>query len=589
MTDVEVVSTGPGDAVAAAIISGAVHAYTAVNGVWTGHDQVRSDVDATGLVLAANGNGDAVVGWQENVSGDNRLRVSRQLTATSWTGLQLLTPAGTDISGSADLGIAGNGLVIATASVEEDGTQNKLYVTEWAEGQLPGTPEVLSPADSWGPSLDVNTKGEALIAYAYSGLATDVVTVSRRTAGGTGASATAPATPATSPRPPDVALSDNGQGQVIYADVSNGFYVARTSRVLKDGTAMPDETVGPADEYVYETSVDINATGSALFTWVSKKNGTTRVLSASAANEAYPGTPAALTGSLPDAVDPTARISDSGLKVIQHSGNGQVVTHTRTGGINPFAPVYTGAGFHADEAVDVDREGNAVQVAFKPGGGIHGRFFDAAGPSVNLPALPLNTLDTTIPVEWTMQDSLSTIPNTDIYATTAAWNQAGHSAPSVIADNVAGTQADVPAVPGTSYCIQVRPTDAASNSTTTEERCTTVPLDDRALNGDGWNEASETGNFRNTLTTTSVKGRTLSRANVKAKRLALVVRKASNGGTVKVTFAGDVLGSYSLDGTGKKKVINLKTFPTVKTGTLTIKVTSATGKVVKIDGVVIAK
>ena len=86
VTDVEVVSTGPGDAVAAAIISGAVHAYTAVNGVWTGHDQVRSDVDATGLVLAANGNGDAVVGWQENVSGETRLRVSRQLTATSWTG-----------------------------------------------------------------------------------------------------------------------------------------------------------------------------------------------------------------------------------------------------------------------------------------------------------------------------------------------------------------------------------------------------------------------------------------------------------------------------------------------------------------------
>jgi hypothetical protein len=265
------------------------------------------------------------------------------------------------------------------------------------------------------------------------------------------------------------------------------------------------------------------------------------------------------------------------------------VAHTRTGGINPFAPTYTGAGFHLDDAVDIDREGNAVQVAFKPGGAISGRFFDAAGPAVDLPALPRNTLATTIPVAWTMQDSLSPIADTDVYATTAAWNKAAHSGPAVVAGNVAGTQADVPAVPGTTYCIQVRPSDTSGNATTSEERCTTVPLDDRALNGDGWNETGETSDFRGTLTTTTVKGRTLSRDNVKAKRLALVVRKAANGGTVKVTFAGQVLGSYSLDGTGKKKVINLETFPTVKTGKLTIKVTSATGKVVKIDGVVIAK
>lgn len=494
------------------------------------------------------------MGWEENVSGDTRLRVSRQLSPTSWTGLQLLTPAGTDISGNADLGIAGNGLVIATATVDnaDEDIHQQLLVTEWPEGQLPGTPEVLSVADSWGASLDVNAQGEALVAYAYSGINTDGVTVHRRSPGNGWTLGDSTSNSGDVAAAPDVALSDNGQGQVIDADVENGFYVARTSRILPNGTATPDETVGPTDELVYEVSVDINASGSAQFAWTTKKGGTTRVLSASAANGAYPGLPATLTGTAPDAADPTARISDSGLRVIQHSGNGQVVTHTRTGtGIQPFAPAYSGTGFHADEAVDVDRHGHAVSVGFKPVGGVQGRFFDAAGPTVTLASLPLNTLDTTIPVEWTMQDTLSTIPNTDVYATTAAFNQAGHSSPAVVADNVVGAQADVPAVPGTSYCIQVRPTDAAGNSTTTEERCTTVPLDDRALNGDG--------------------------------------RKINNGGTVRVTFDGEVLGSYSLVGTGKKKVINLETFPTVRTGTLTIKVTSANGKVVGIDGVIVAK
>ena len=81
----------------------------------------------------------------------------------------------------------------------------------------------------------------------------------------------------------------------------------------------------------------------------------------------------------------------------------------------------------------------------------------------------------------------------------------------------------------------------------------------------------------------------LTRTSIKAKRLVLVVQKVANGGTVKVTFAGDSLGSFSLQDTGKKKQISLATFPSVESGTLTIKVTSATGKPVNIDGLVVAK
>ena len=589
VTDVEVVSTGPGDAVAAAIINGAVHAYTATDGAWVGHDEVRGDVDATGLLLAANGNGDAVVAWEEVVSGDNRLRASRQFSSTAWLGQQFLTPAGSDIIGGADIGIAANGLVIATASVDEAEAHQKLLVTEWPEGQVPGTPQVLSGSDSWGPSLDVNKKGEALVAYNYSGIIEDVVNVVRRTPGQGWNLGDSTSNDGNVAAGPDVAISDNGQGQVIYAVTANDAYVVQTSRVLPDGNALPDAALGPFDEFAADPSVDINATGAALFTWVSHKNGTTTVRYASAANDAYPGAAQVLSGTASNATDPTARISDSGLRVIQHSGNGQVVTHTKTHAAQPFVPVYSGTGFHTDDAVDVDRDGNAVQVAFKPVGGVSGRFFDATGPTATLNAVPYATIAKTIPVSWTASDSLSALTGTDVYVSSVAWNKTVFSTPEVVVHDVPGTEATVPAIAGTTYCIQTRTSDAANNSTTTPKRCTTVPLDDRALVGNSWNRATGTGHFKNTVTTTKQNGAVLTRTNVKAKKLVLVVQKTANSGTVKVTFDGQVLGSFSLEGSGKKKQISLGSFPAVKAGTLTIKVTSATGKPVNIDGLIVAK
>lgn len=588
-TDVEVVSTGPGDAVAAAIINGAVHAYTAVDGAWVGHDEVRGDVDATGLVLAANGNGDAVVGWEENVSGDIRLRASRQFSSTAWLGQQLLTPAGSDIVGNADIGIAANGLVIATASVDDADAHQRLLVTEWPEGQVPGAPQTLSPAESWGPSLDVNKKGEALIAYTFSGLIDDVVDVVRRTPGQGWGDADSTSNSGNVAASPDVAISDNGHGQVIYAVVYTEAYVIETSRVLPDGTALPAETASPTDEFASDPSVDINATGSALFTWAAFKDGTTSVRYTSAANGADPGTAQVLTGTMPNAADPTARISDSGLRVIQHTGNGQVVTHTKTNNVQPFVPVYSGNGYHADDAVDVDREGNAIQLGVKPLGGIHGRFFDAAGPTATLDALPFATIGKSIPVSWTATDSLSALTGTDVYASSVAWNKTVFTTPQVVVNDAPGNEATVPATTGTTYCIQTRTSDAAGNFTTTPQRCTTVPLDDRALVGDSWNRATGTGHFKNTVTTTKQHGAVLTRTNVKAKRLSLLVQKTANSGAVKVIFDGQVLGSFSLQGTGKKQQISLASFPAVKAGTLTIRVTSATGKPVNIDGLIVAK
>lgn len=593
ITEIEVVSTGNGDAVAAAIINGAVHAYTAVDGVWTSHALVRGDVDATRLVLASNESGDNAVGWVEDVAGHDRLRVSRQSSPNVWAGHLLgpMTPAGADVVGLPQLGISGDGRVITAATVDGEESNHELVVTEWAKGGgSPSAPKTISASDSWNPSLDVNSKGEALLAYNYTGLVDDVLTVSRRSAGGTWSLGDSTSNSGNIASAPDVAIAETGEGQVIYGVVATESYLAETSRVLANGTALDGEVLSDTTEFVSEPTVDMDAAGNALFAWIAETDGTTSVRHARAAAGAWPGTPQTLTGTLPDAERPIARI-DGGRQLVQHSGNGKVTTHFRTSALQSFGQVSTGTGYLADSGLDLDAGGNAVTVGVQSGT-TQARFFDSGGPSVTLskPGSATN-VSVAVPLAWSASDSLSALqPGTDLYLSTSGWNQAAFSTPAVIVDGAAGTTTSYTATPGATYCFQARVADTSSNAATSAKKCTTVPLDDKALAGPGWTRATKAGQFRSTWTTTSTKGRTLTRTGIKAKRLALVANRVSNGGVVEVRWNGTLIRKISLKGTAAtKKVYPIVTWGTVHTGTLTIKVISANGRSVRIDGLVVAK
>lgn len=594
VTDVEIVSTGDGDAVAAAIIGGAVHAYTATNGAWTDHALVRGDVDAERLVLATDEAGDTAVGWVENVNGDDRLRVARQTGPSTWTGTGLspMTPAGADVTGFPEIGIAGNGLVVAVATIDDGGDiDQRLVANEWPKGGLPGVAKVLSSADASNPSLDVNSKGEALVAYNFTGLINNVLTVQRRTPGQGWNVGDSTSNSGNIASAPDVAISENGTGQVIYSVVSNGFYRVETSRVQTNGVALNAELVEVSQDFTSEPSVDMNSSGSALFAWISNKDGVKSVRYAFAANGAYPGVASALPGTLADAQAPVAKVGEGSLRVIQHSGNGLIRTHQRTSTVQPFVAVTSPAGFNVDAALDVDDHGNAVQAGFTAGG-VSARFFDGGAPTVTMSAPTKDAIaDTSLFASWSGSDSLSPLqPTTDVYLTTSRWNQAGFGDSKLIRDNVDGTATswDVPA--GATYCFQARMNDTANNGANSDKKCTSVPLDDTSLAGSGWSRSAKTGVFQNTWTTTSTKGRTLTRSGVQAKQLALVASKLPTGGTVRVTWNGTTLKTISLKGTSaNKQVLPIITWATLHTGTVKITVTSESGKSVRIDGLVVAK
>lgn len=596
VTDIEVVSTGDGDAVAGAIIDGSVYAATAVDGVWTGQAKVRGKFGdgATDLVLASNGKGDNAIGWVEDVSGDLRLRVSRQSSPNLWSGHLLgpMTPVGTDVVGKPQVEVTGSGRVITAAAVDGGDSNHELVVTEWAKGGgSPNAPQTLAASDAWNPSLDVNSKGEALLAYTYSGLIDDVMIVSRRSAGGTWSLGDSTSNSGDIAAPADVAISENGQGQVIYGVAKANGFLAETSLVLANGTALDGKVLSNTAEYVSWPTVAIDDDGSALFAWIAVKDGSTYVRHASAEANADPGAPQTLTGTQPSANLPIARV-DGPFRLVQTFGDGKITTHYRTSPVQSFSPTTTGTGYYHDHALDIDGHGNAVMLGVQSGV-FQARFLDAGGPSLSLTRPgSATTVSTAVPLEWTApSDSLSTLqPGTDLYVSSSRWNQPAFSTPAVIVDNAPGTTASYTATPGATYCFQARAVDTAGNGTTTAKRCTTVPLDDVSLAGSGWTRAAKSGQFKGTWTTTTTKGRTLSRSGISAKSLALVANRVSNGGLVEVRWNGTLLKKISLKGAAAtKKVYPIVSWAGLHTGTLTIKVISPTGRPVRIDGLAVAK
>ena len=593
--DVEVVSTGDGDAVAAAIISGAVHAYTATDGAWSDHALVRVDVNAEQLVLATDEAGDTAVGWLEMVNGDKRLKVARQTSPTSWVAAAApMTPAGADVTATPELGITGSGRVIVAATIDDGADiDQRLIVNEWAKGGQPDTPKVLSTTDASNPTLDVNSKGEALVAYNFTGLINNVLTVHRRSANGTWNIGDSTSNSGNIASAPDVAISENGQGQVIYSVVSNNFYRVETSRVLPTGEALNAELVEVSDDLTSEPSVDMNSSGSALFAWISKKDGVTSVRWAAATNGAYPGAAAALPGTLADAEAPIARVGEGTLRVIQHRGNGRITTHQRnvTAAATPFVGTTTPAGFGADSEADVDNHGNAVMAGFTADG-TFARFFDGNGPDVTMIKPDKSAIaGTSVVASWSASDSLSPLQQTtDLYMTTARWNQPGHGDPKLIRDNLIGTATSQDVLAGATYCFQAWIVDTANNGGGSDKKCISVPLDDTSLAGSGWSRSSKTDVFQNTWSTTSTKGRTLTRSGVQAKQLSLVASKLPTGGTVRVSWGNTTLKTISLKGTAANKVIiPIVTWAGLHTGTVKITVVSESGKSVRIDGLVVAK
>lgn len=595
-SEVDVVGTTPGDAVAAWVkpVEGGERIYAAhgTDGAWAAPVDVTHGVASAieNLHVVGNDAGDVAAVWTQTINGQERVRGARYLGGGKWDGPATLS--GPDTTGiketEAAMDGAGRVHVVIAASVQ---AAAPIRAALWAKGAAPVLTQV-SP-QGWFPSLDVTPSGVAVTAFEGLGEGRDIVKASRRTA------TTGWTTPDVALWPEDagvprVGVADNGIGTVLYRAQDGELARVVAANISATGQVSNPDIVSLPGAKVATMAIDVSPGGSAVASWAQSTGSGYELHVAHRPAVGDFGTPVLHDADTTLSVHPIPFESDTSRRVIVYEGDGRLTFRYRTSAVQGFK-TYDGGASDGERAADTDSQGNVVGVSIVANGGssyVQADWLDLTGPtSAPSSALEAQTLSRTFPVGWTATDALSSVQSTDVIVRTSAWNQAAFGDATVVGNNLKASPFAFKGAPGRTYCFETQSVDGLSNlGARSALRCTSVPLDDRALGAKGWTRANGSGHFEGTLTTTSTKGRTLTRAGIKAKRVALVAHRVPNGGKVEVRWNGTLVRTISLKGTAaKKKVYPITTWGSVRSGTLKVKVVSPTGRQVRIDGLVVAK
>lgn len=594
---VDVAAFGSGDAVAAWArpVPGGTKVYAAIatNGVWAAPKAVTAAAvtDAHDVQAVANNAGDLAVVWNQTTGGEQKVRGSRYLPNGTWDGSTLLSPAvGIEtVSGiDADIDAAGR---VHVAYQATDADVDRVRTTLWKEGASPLFTEFGTSTHL--PSLDVNPAGDVLMSYhVYPGGGTIMVTRRNASVGWLGPKPVA--WPDSASTESVVALADDGRGAVLIGGLDDGDTRAVVAKVSANGDLGAANPVSAVGHFASDRTLSVSPNGTMQVTWSVFEDGTTYRIRQSTALPGGGFGPAGVADPGTVTHQPhVGLVSDRRFQVVVHNDADQLTLRHRTNPNYLFAN-HTAGPANGDFAADMDRNGDVVAVGVVENGFnsyIEGEWLDLAGPGSSVTGPGPQVVSKAFDVTWSAADSLSGVKTSDVISSSAAWNSATFSDPTVVGDNLAAGPFHVDGSLGRTYCYEVQSVDKAGNlGPRSTRRCTAVPLDDTSLLGAGWSRTAKSGQFNGTWTTTSTKGRVLNRTGIKAKRLALVANRVSNGGLVEVRWNGTLVRKISLKGSATtKKVYPIVSWGTVHTGTLRIEVISASGRPVRIDGLVVAK
>jgi hypothetical protein len=213
-------------------------------------------------------------------------------------------------------------------------------------------------------------------------------------------------------------------------------------------------------------------------------------------------------------------------------------------------------------------------------------FDDASAPSIpSLSSLPRFRPRSMIPLDWTgSNDPQSGIDHYTLEQQIAPPDQS--FGPWQEVGTFTETLFEASGTPGDTYCFRVSATNGEGlTSDPSAPRCTSFPRDDRALTPSSlWELRNGTGHYLGTFVKSKRRGQTLTE-DVTTKDLVLVATRCPDCGTVKVFIDDELLTQISLqnDVLRKRRVIDVATFASSRSGTVTIKIISR-GKRVLIDG-----
>jgi len=586
-----------GDVVVAWLRGDRVMAASAKHGVFGPAYYVSEATDvATRPSVAINNHGDAVVVWvQDDTLGHARLTGNRRnADGTFQAGFNYLSKAAEqDVEGTAPrVALQENGTARIAYTSTDGADVHQVRVTTWAEGALTATTATVSDSSAGYPDIAVNGPGTVQVAWSDLQDGGSQIKTRRLPAGVNVWGLTKIASPVDGFGPDvQVALSDSGTGTIATTRHEDFNYRVVATKLSTDGTPGSATYVSAADAMAGEISLDQNDAGTALLAWVQTKDGEKRVAQAT-----RPLAGAWTTGLIAKAVDapyrPLAGIAENGTLFVGYTGDDRMLASYQVNNLLPWE-LYSSGDIDADAPSTlggVDDEGNiflgAIVREADPTKG-HGvaRFLDSAGAHTSLSKPSQFTIGTKPAVAWSATDRLSGVGDTDVMVSTVSWN--GNFDPDAYAaQHDADGKLTYVGHGGRTYCFKARTRDAVGNTGAfSDERCTTTPIDDVSFDRvSGFKRVSSTGAYAGAYSGATKKGATLQFAGVHASRLALLVSKVSNGGTIEVYFHGDKLGSYNLAGSGNKKIVDIATLDSVESGTVVIKVVSADGKSVRIDG-----
>lgn len=590
----DVAVAGDGSAVATWVAGGRVMASSASHGAW-GQPKFVSDAGKTVSLpsVAVNDAGDAVITWtQEDNSGDGRMAVSHRRADTTWDGWALISEDQLD-AGRADVELDSHGTVRAAYVATDGDSFNQVRVATKAKATNTFTTTPMSDSDAFAPSLAVNAAGAAQVSWMDVEEGESLIRTRRLPAGGSWGPVKDASPAGAHLAETDTAISDSGFATVAFVRNSNGDNFAAAVKVQADGSVGGISFASAGERQASQVSLDQNQAGTALLSWV--YDGTEIGHAIRPQNGGW--TDAEINAPVAAPSEPRSAIADNGTRVIGYVGNGHLLGSIWTSPINGWQHSDSGnLGIKpASTLLGMDDEGNAFLGAVRDLGGglgeVRGAFLDAAGPtsSITTPTVA-HTLNPSFSIGWTASDRLSNVTTGSVRMRSAAWNGdfGGYSYP---LQNSAATAVAFAGAPGSTYCFAAQAKDSVNNlGVWSGERCTTVPVDDRTMKRvKGFKTGAGSGHYLGTFVKAKKKGSKLTLDNVRASQIAIVVAKAAKGGKIKVVFAGQSLGTYSLKGKGSQQLVALKNFGSLTAGKLVIKVVSKTGKVVRIDGVVAAK
>ncbi len=212
-------------------------------------------------------------------------------------------------------------------------------------------------------------------------------------------------------------------------------------------------------------------------------------------------------------------------------------------------------------------------------------------PVAAVTALPTWSLAASARVHWTARPGTDPVTGYEVRVRRAAWN-GGLGAYAALVTGTTATSATLALSAGSTACVSVQARDVAGRASGwSAETCTSAPLDDRSLARFGtWASGTGSAYYRGTFRRAAGLGSRLVRTGVVARRLALVATTCPTCGSVRVYWGSTLLRSISLVSatTVTRRVITIATFPSARSGTVTIRVASS-GRRVIVDGLAIRR